>query len=450
MARRFDDAKVHSTHIHHITLLQPLIGCHCFGLHHAEHGGTHRDGGKHRLFRLMRANHFDAQPGRKISSTPGMIGMAMGQEDFLDFYAGLFNRFFDTRKISSRINHRAALALIVINDRSILLERGDRNDNDFERDHAFGLARSASAVKPAIPCAPDQLCEAPMENLITIRDMLRFAVTRMNKAGVVHGHGATNAVDEAAFMILESLRLPVLDINPWAEARLTKMERTEILALIEQRITTRKPAAYLLKRTYMQGIAFYVDERVIIPRSYIGEMLARGLLTDLVIDFENIGSVLDLCTGSGCLAILAAGQFPQAQIHATDLSQDALDVAAINVKDHNLEQRITLHHGDLFAPLGKQKFDFIISNPPYVAQAEVDAFPPEYAHEPQLAHLGGSDGFDLVRKILAEAPDHLNQGGGLLCEVGTGGDSLEAEFPHLDFFWLDAEEAEGEVFFLKF
>ena len=289
-----------------------------------------------------------------------------------------------------------------------------------------------------------------MQNLKTIRDLLRYAVTSFNKAGLAHGHGVTNAIDEAAFIILESLKLPVNDINPWADARLTTKERDGLLALIELRITTRKPAAYLLKRTYMQGVSFYVDERVIVPRSYIGEMMAKGLLSDLEVDFEGAEKVLVLCTGSGCLAVLAASQFPHAEIHATDLSADALDVARINVKEHGLEARITLHHGNLFAPLGKTKFDFIISNPPYVAAAEVAAFPPEYKAEPQMAHLGGKDGFDLVRLILRDAPKHLKRGGGLLCEVGTGGEILETEFPDLDFFWLDAEEAEGEVFFLRF
>jgi ribosomal protein L3 glutamine methyltransferase len=289
-----------------------------------------------------------------------------------------------------------------------------------------------------------------MQNLKTIRDLLRYAVTSFAKAGLAHGHGASNAIDEAAFIILETLKLPVGDINPWAEARLTVKERNELLALIELRITTRKPAAYLLKRTYMQGVPFYVDERVIVPRSYIGEMMAKGLLADLEVDFEGAAKVLDLCTGSGCLAVLAAGQFPHAEIHASDLSADALDVARINVKEHGLEGRIILHEGNLFAPLGKMKFDFIVSNPPYVAAAEVAAFPPEYKAEPQMAHLGGKDGFDLVRHILRDAPKHLKRGGGLLCEVGTGGEILEAEFPDLDFFWLDAEEAEGEVFFLRF
>ena len=289
-----------------------------------------------------------------------------------------------------------------------------------------------------------------MQNLRTIRDMLRYAVTSFTKAGLAHGHGASNAIDEAAFLILESLKLPVDDINPWADARLTNAERDGLLALIEKRITTRQPAAYLVNRIYMQGVPFYVDERVIVPRSYIGEMMAKGLLSDLEVDFDAAESVLDLCTGSGCLAILAASQFPNAEIHGLDLSQDALDVAAINVKEHGLQERITLHQGNLFAPLNKMKFDFIITNPPYVARAEVEAFPPEYKAEPQMAHLGGEDGFDLVRQILQEAPKHMNKGGGLLCEVGTGGEILEAEFPDLNFFWLDSEESEGEVFFLRF
>jgi ribosomal protein L3 glutamine methyltransferase len=291
-----------------------------------------------------------------------------------------------------------------------------------------------------------------MQNLITIRDILRYAVTRFNKAGLAHGHGASNAVDEAAFIILETLKLPVDDINPWAEARLTAAEKTELLSLIEQRIITRKPAAYLLKRTYMQGIPFYVDERVIIPRSFIGELMAKGIFQEQAIELNPsaVHSVLDLCTGSGCLAILAASQFPHAEIHASDLSKDALDVARINLKEHGAEELITLHQGNLFAAVGNKKFDLIISNPPYVAKAEVDAFPPEYNHEPQMAHLGGTDGFDLVREIIKQAPKHLNKGGSLLCEIGTGAEILEAEFPHLNFFWLDAEEAEGEVFFLKF
>jgi ribosomal protein L3 glutamine methyltransferase len=291
-------------------------------------------------------------------------------------------------------------------------------------------------------------------HLVTIRDYLRFAVSRFREAKLSHGHGASNALDEAAFLILETLHLPVDDINPWLDAKLLPAERTKLENIIEARITTRKPAAYLTKRTYIHGVPFYVDERVIVPRSYIGELLFSGLFGgdghNLIEVPQAVNSVLDLCTGSGCLAILAAGIFPNASVDAVELSNDALDVARINVKDHDLESRITLHQGDLFATLGKKKFDLIITNPPYVAEAEVAAFPKEYAHEPVMAHVSGRDGLDITRRILAEAPKHLNKGGGLLCEIGTGREILEREFPKLNFFWLDTEESTDEVFWLTF
>lgn len=292
---------------------------------------------------------------------------------------------------------------------------------------------------------------APPE-LLTIRDFLRFAVSRFRAAKLAHGHGATTALDEAAFLILETLHLPVDDINPWLDARLTRAERDELCETIRLRIETRRPAAYLLKRTYMHGVPFYIDERAIVPRSYIGELLFSELFgggeTSLIGNPDEVGSVLDLCTGSGCLAILAAGIFPNAEIHAVDLSKDALEVARINLERHGLSERINLFHGDLFAPLQGRRYDLILANPPYVAAAEMAAFPPEYAMEPAIAHAGGSDGLDIVRHILAEAPRHLNDGGGLLCEIGTGRDILEAEFPDLDFLWLDTEESQGEVFWL--
>ncbi len=290
-------------------------------------------------------------------------------------------------------------------------------------------------------------------DLFTIRDFLRHAVSQFRAAGVVHGHGTTSVIDEAAFIILEALHLPVDDINPWLDARLTKTERTAVAKLIAARVKTRKPAAYLLKKTYMHGVPFFVDERVIVPRSYIGELLMNGTLgPDGIGLYETpaaISSVLDLCTGSGCLAILAAMTFEDAAIDAVDLSKDALAVAKINVRDHSLTERITLKHGNLFAPLKGQRYDLIISNPPYVARAEVKAFPPEYRHEPVMAHLGGDDGFDLVRGILKAAPEHLTDDGVLVCEIGTGRDLLEADFPKLPFIWVDSEESEGEVFALR-
>lgn len=288
--------------------------------------------------------------------------------------------------------------------------------------------------------------------LQTIRDVLRYAVSRFRAEKLVHGHGATTALDEAAFLILESLSLPVDDINPWLDARLTRAELGKLVRLIEKRIKTRKPAAYLLKKTYMHGIPFYVDERVIVPRSYIGELLVNGLLDASgtpIIDPGSVTSVLDLCTGSGCLAVLASNLLPDAAIDATDLSQDALAVAAINIRNFDLSSQVTLHKGDLFGPVAEKSYDLILANPPYVAAAEVKAFPPEYRKEPQLAHLGGQDGLDIVRRILKEAPRHLNFDGVLICEIGTGRDIIEAEFPDLELLWLDTEESFGEVFLLR-
>jgi ribosomal protein L3 glutamine methyltransferase len=287
--------------------------------------------------------------------------------------------------------------------------------------------------------------------LKTIRDMLRYAVSRFRAAKLVHGHGTTSPVDEAAFIILESLNLPVDDINPWLDATLLKSERLILTKLIDARVKTRKPAAYLLNKIYMHGIPFYVDERVIIPRSYIGELLMNGLESSSGESLapENVHSILDLCTGSCCLAILASNLYPDAMIDATDLSKDALAVARINVRDHNLADQITLHQGNLFAPVNVQTYDLIIANPPYVAEAEVKAFPPEYRKEPKLAHVGGEDGLDLVRKIIAEAPRHLNKGGTLICEIGTGRHIIEAEYPELDLFWLSTAESDGEVFLLR-
>ncbi|MCX7350669.1 MAG: 50S ribosomal protein L3 N(5)-glutamine methyltransferase [Alphaproteobacteria bacterium] len=292
----------------------------------------------------------------------------------------------------------------------------------------------------------------PASQLSTIRDFLRWALTELRAAKVVHGHGTTSAIDEAAFLILEALHLPVDDINPWLDANLLDTEKQKITSLIRRRIDGRMPAAYLVKRAYIHGIPFYVDERVIVPRSYIGELMFSGIFggdeAPLIEDVSNVASVLDLCTGSGCLAIIAAGIFPRAEVDAAELSADALEVARINVDEHDLADRVSLLEGDLFDAVEGRTYDLIISNPPYVAGGEVQAFPPEYGHEPVMAHLGGEDGLDLVRRILADAADHLNPGGGLLCEIGTGRERLVDDYPQLDFLWLDTEESEGEVFWI--
>jgi ribosomal protein L3 glutamine methyltransferase len=300
-------------------------------------------------------------------------------------------------------------------------------------------------VKPPAP-------GAAASQLLTIRDFLRWALSEFRRARIVHGHGTTSPTDEAAFLILETLQLPVDDINPWLDARLLDHERDAVANIIRTRIYTRMPAAYLMRRAYVHGVPFYVDERAIIPRSYIGELMFSGVFggdaAPLIEDVTQVTSVLDLCTGSGCLAILAAGIFPNAEIDAADLSADALAVARINVDEHDLSRRISLLEGNLFDAVNGAAYDLIISNPPYVAAAEVQAFPPEYGHEPVMAHIGGEDGLDLVRRILDEAAGHLNPGGGLLCEVGTGRELLVDLYPHLDFLWLDTEESMGEVFWI--
>lgn len=287
------------------------------------------------------------------------------------------------------------------------------------------------------------------DTLITVRDFVRYAISRFRAADLAYGHGAVSAQDEAVFMVLESLSLPVDELDPWLEARLTGAEQKKILQLIEVRITTRKPMAYLLNKSYIQGVPFYVDERVIVPRSFIAEILCGEDRFSPVDGLGHVGSVLDLCTGSGCLAVLAAHLYPEARIDAVDLSADALAVAKRNVADHGLEDQVTLYQGDLFAPLQGRTYDLIITNPPYVDQVAMDTLPPEYRHEPAMALGSGVDGMDIVRKILAEAPKYLNPGGGLLCEVGRGREILDAEYD-LPFLWLDTVESEGEVFWLTY
>ncbi len=290
------------------------------------------------------------------------------------------------------------------------------------------------------------------DDLLTVRDYFRFAVSEFRKAKLAFGHGAASAVDEAAFLVLEGLHLPIDDINPWLGARLTAGEQSRLKELIAARVETRKPAAYLLGKAYMHGVAFEIDERVIVPRSFIGELLfseaAVGEDGWLAPNPDAVSSVLDLCTGSGALAVLAAMAFPNAEIVGADISADALDVAAANVAAHGFEARIELLAGDLFAPLKGRRFDLILTNPPYVSAEAMAGLPAEYRAEPALALAGGDDGLDIVRRILAEAPAHLTPAGGLLCEIGTGRDILEADYPQLDFFWAETEESAGEVFWI--
>jgi ribosomal protein L3 glutamine methyltransferase len=290
-----------------------------------------------------------------------------------------------------------------------------------------------------------------VEAFLTPRDWLRYAVGRFLSADLAFGHGATTALDEAAFLILEGLGLPVDMLDPFLDARLLRGERVRLGELIEARVTTRKPAAYLVNRTYIKGVPFYVDDRVIVPRSLIGELLMTAFAADNAFlgDPEGVASVLDLCTGGGSLAILAARVFPNARVEAVDLSPGALEVAERNLREHGLADRIALKQGDLFAPVKSARFDLILTNPPYVDAETIAHFPPEYAAEPTLAHAGGADGLDIVRRILRAAPEHLSASGTLVCEVGGARPLLELEFPHLPFVWPDTEETSGEVFLLR-
>lgn len=297
--------------------------------------------------------------------------------------------------------------------------------------------------------APSQLSPSDaLAQLITLRDWLRYAVSRFNAAELVYGHGTASARDEAAFLLLHALHLPIDQLDPWLDCRLLSSERLALHQIIEQRIATRKPAPYLTRQAWMLGHAFYVDERVIVPRSYIGELLA-GDLEGITTDPESICTILDLCTGSGCLAILAALRFENAKVDGSEISTEALAVADVNVRAYELADRVRLVSSDLFAGLSGREYDLIIANPPYVDAEAVAAFPPEYAAEPRLAHAGGADGLDLVRRILTEAPQHLTPDGVLLVEVGRGRQALENEFSHLPFLWLDTNDSTGEVFVLS-
>jgi len=316
---------------------------------------------------------------------------------------------------------------------------------------------SATAAKPAArgsaaaaAAAPKPPKVAPGE-LVSLLDFVRYAVSRFAEAGLVFAHGTTDPIAEAVFLIGETLHLHPDQFEMFAAARVTAREAAAILALIERRIATRLPAAYLVHKIYMRGVPFYVDERVIVPRSYIGELLEThfdGGDTSLIDAPEAVTRVLDLCTGSGCLAILAAHAFPNATVDAVDLSKDALAVATRNVAEHGLGDRLALHHGDLFAPLGDARYDLIITNPPYVDAFGMANLPAECRAEPKMAFDGGDDGLDIIRRILAEAKDHLTPDGGLLCEVGRGRDLIDAEYPQLPLLWLDSEDSDGEVFWI--
>ena len=313
----------------------------------------------------------------------------------------------------------------------------------------------ARRAKPAAKRGRAASKSPKVGELVTLLDFVRYAVSRFIEAGLVFAHGTTDPVAEAAFLVCETLHLHPDQFELFATARVTAAEANKILDVIGRRIATRKPAAYLVNKIYMRGLPFYVDERTIVPRSFIGELLDSHFSgqgddddSSLIDDPLGIESVLDLCTGSGCLAVLAARAFPNAAIDAVDMSGDALDVAARNIADYALADRVTLHRGDLFQPLGDKRYDLIISNPPYVDARGMAELPRECRAEPKLAFDGGADGLDVIRRMLQETGRHLTPEGGLLCEIGRGRDMLEAAFPQLPLLWLDTEESAGEVFWI--
>ena len=289
--------------------------------------------------------------------------------------------------------------------------------------------------------------EQAQNELSTLRDLMRFSVSRFSEAGLFFGHGSDNAWDESAYLLLHTLHLPLDRLEPLMDARLTSDERAAVLHIIERRISERLPAAYLTNEAWLGDCRFYVDQRVIVPRSHIAELL-REQLSPWIDDPWAVGRVLDLCTGSGCLAILAAQAFPEARVDAVDLSPDALAVARRNVDDYQLKSRLHLVESDAFAGIAGERYDVIISNPPYVNAESMTTLPEEYRREPVLALASGEDGLDFVRIILKEAADHLNPKGVLVVEIGNNQSELERAFPEIPFTWLDTAAGDQFVFML--
>ncbi|MDR5738593.1 MULTISPECIES: 50S ribosomal protein L3 N(5)-glutamine methyltransferase [unclassified Caballeronia] len=283
---------------------------------------------------------------------------------------------------------------------------------------------------------------------LTVRDLLRFGVSRFTEAGLSFGHGSTNAYDEAAYLILHTLHLPLDTLDPFLDARLLDSEIDAVMQVIERRAKERVPAAYITQEAWMHGHRFYVDERVIVPRSFIGELLQDGL-QPYVADPDHVTRVLELCTGSGCLAILAAQAFENADIDAVDISADALAVARRNVDDYGLQDRVTLHEGDLYAPLSGARYEVIITNPPYVNAGAMQSLPAEYRHEPELALAGGEDGMDIVRRIVRDASKWLTEDGVLVVEIGNERANVEAAFGGLDLVWLSTSAGDDNVFLVQ-
>lgn len=282
--------------------------------------------------------------------------------------------------------------------------------------------------------------------LLTIRDFIRYAVSRFNEAGLYFGHGTDNAWDEAVALVLHTLHLPHYIDPRVLDARLTQDEKNKLFPLIEQRVTQRMPVPYLTHEAWFAGLSFYVDERVLVPRSPIAELIEHHFQP--WVDPAEVHHILDLCTGSGCIAIACAQAFPEAKVDASDISADALAVAKINMLRHNLENQMSLYESNLFDKLPKKKYDIIVSNPPYVSLAEMAELPAEYLHEPTLGLTAGQHGLDFALRILNNASDYLSPHGILVVEVGNSETALMEQYPMVPFTWPDFERGDGGVFVL--
>lgn len=291
------------------------------------------------------------------------------------------------------------------------------------------------------------MLQSPTGPFRTVRDLLRYGVSIMNEAGAFFGHGIGSAYDEAAYLVLHSLHLPLDTLEPFLDARLTEAEVNSVVEVLERRARLRIPAAYLTQEAWLGEHRFYVDERVIVPRSFIAELLPQHF-APWIESPGKVARILDMCTGSGCLAILAALAFPDATVDAVDISPDALAVARLNVTDYELGDRVRLVQSDLFDGLEATRYDLIISNPPYVDRPSMMALPKEYRAEPELALAGGEDGLSVVRSLMRRARSYLNRGGKLVVELGHNRAALEQAYPDVDFTWLTVSAGDDFVFLL--
>lgn len=281
----------------------------------------------------------------------------------------------------------------------------------------------------------------------TVRDLLRYAVTRFTREKLFFGHGSENAFDEAAYLILHTLSLPIDRLEPFLDARLLPEEIASVMDIIERRVTDRIPAAYLTGEAWLQGYSFHVERGVIIPRSFLAELIVEQF-APWVPDPDGITDILELCTGSGCLAIMLADQFPNATVDAVELSPAALGVAQMNIDRYGMRDRIQLHHADLYDGIPDKRYQLIVTNPPYVNQSSMENLPPEYLHEPQMALAGGFDGMDIVRRIVRTAGERLTDDGLLIVEIGNEAEHAIAAFPELELTWLSTSGGDDRVFLL--